>query len=29
MNGRTPITAFVDGLAKEDTPERNPNRKAA
>jgi hypothetical protein len=29
MNGRTPITAFIDGITKEDTPQRNPNRKAA
>jgi transposase InsO family protein len=29
MNGRTRITAFIDGIATQDTPERNPNRKAA
>jgi hypothetical protein len=27
-HGRTPITAFIDGIAKEDTLERNPNRRA-
>jgi len=29
MNGRTPITAFIDGIRKEDTPEADPIRKAA
>ena len=29
MNGRTPITAFIDGIRKENTPQPNPARKAA
>ena len=29
MNGRTPITAFIDGLRKENTPQPNPIPKAA
>jgi hypothetical protein len=29
MNGRTPITAFIDGLRKENTPQPSPARKAA
>jgi len=29
MNGRTPITAFIDSIRKEDTPEADPIRKAA
>ena len=29
MNGRTPITAFIDGIRKEDTREADPIRKAA
>jgi hypothetical protein len=29
MNGRTPTTAFIDGIKKEDTPQPNPIRKAA
>jgi hypothetical protein len=29
MNGRTPITAFSDGISKEDPPDTNPIRKAA
>jgi len=28
-NGRTPITAFIDGVRKENTPPPNPIRKAA
>jgi hypothetical protein len=29
MNGRTPITAFIDGIRKEDSSEANSIRKAA
>ena len=29
MNGRTPITAFIDGIRKENTPQPNPIRKVA
>jgi transposase InsO family protein len=29
MNGRTPITAFIDGNRKENTPQPSPIRKAA
>jgi len=29
MNGRTPTTAFIDGIKKEDTPQPNSIRKAA
>jgi hypothetical protein len=29
MNGRTPITAFIDGIRKENTPLPNPIPKAA
>ena len=29
MNGRTPATAFIDGIRKEDPPVPNPIRKAA
>jgi len=29
MNGRTPITAFIDGIRKEDPRESDPIRKAA
>ena len=29
MNGRTPITTFIDGIRKENTPQPNPIRKVA
>jgi hypothetical protein len=29
MNGRTPITAFIDGIRKDNAPQSNPIRKAA
>jgi hypothetical protein len=29
MNGRTPITAFIDSIRKEDPPQSDPIRKAA
>jgi hypothetical protein len=30
MNGRTPITAFIDGgIKRENTPQPNPIQKAA
>jgi hypothetical protein len=29
MNGRTPITAFIDGIRKENPPDTSPIRKAA
>jgi hypothetical protein len=29
MNGRTPITAFIDGIRKENPPDASPIRKAA
>jgi hypothetical protein len=29
MNGRTPTTAFIDGIRKEDPPETTLIRKAA
>jgi hypothetical protein len=29
MNGRTPITGFIDGIRKQDPPKTNPTQKAA
>jgi hypothetical protein len=29
MNGRTPITAFVDSIRRENTPQPDPIQKAA
>jgi hypothetical protein len=29
MSGRTPVTAFIDGIRKEDAPQPKPTKKAA